>query len=186
MATLLISPFQGGWLREMARWLFCDAGLNFFYLSLLFIYNWKNFITKALKPQKTEPSKTKLKLYQLCSNVSQIQYLKWWIYSDGQLINDLFTVDLSKKIWVTRELRLSAWYCAGVCGICRGLILKWVCYFLSKAVCIIIFFQFQGCPKVADASKKTNEKSVLRYQIIRSRINSNVHLKGLLSIFFQL
>jgi hypothetical protein len=66
------------------------------------------------------------------------------------------------------------------------LILKWVCYFLSKAVCIIIFFQFQGCPKVADASKKTNEKSVLRYQIIRSRINSNVHLKGLLSIFFQL
>ena len=50
-------------------------------------------------------------------------------------------------------------------GICIGLILKWVCYFLNKALCIIIFFQIQGCPKVADALKKINEKSVLRYQI---------------------
>ncbi|KAJ6981802.1 hypothetical protein NC653_025028 [Populus alba x Populus x berolinensis] len=92
-------------------------------------------------------------------------FLMLALKSDGQLINDLFTVDLSKKNWVARELRLSALYCVGVCGICIGLILKWVCYFLSEALCIIIFFQIQGCPKVADALKKTNEKSVLRKQI---------------------
>jgi len=168
---------------DRGRWL---DGFSVTQDWISFIYHYYLYIIERI----SLPSLTKhKKLSQVKPNWSYISFaatsvrFKWWIYSDGQLINDLFTVDLSKKNWVARELRLRALCCVGVCGICIGLILKWVCYFLSKALCIIIFFQIQGCPKVADALKKTNEKSVLRYQISNKFQRS---LKRFVSVFFQL